>query len=279
MREEEAFLYKLDHFDNMELLSATYIDQKFPMHCHDTFCIGILEEGSEIVSISNNDLIIPANSVIIINPEEAHANYALDDYGWKYKMMYINPDVLKFASSLIGKWTTQILFKEYSIQDEVAFNYVKSFFDGLEHKSSSEMEIQLRNLVSYLITNYSIKNLEISKNDRYTDRSEDVKFFLDEKFDTKLNLDDIADSMHTNKFKLIREFKKSTGLTPMAYVLHKRVQKSKQLIGKNIPLVQVALEAGFYDQSHFTKYFKSYVGVTPLSYVRSCNILQDFNKY
>jgi AraC-like DNA-binding protein len=44
------------------------------------------------------------------------------------------------------------------------------------------------------------------------------------------------------------------------------------------PLVHAALDSGFYDQSHFTNYFKYFVGITPKEYQQQCNIFQDFQQ-
>lgn len=277
MKQEKATLYTLENLDNMELLSATYISQKFPAHYHDTFCIGVLEEGSEILSFSDRDLIVPANSIILINPNEVHANYALDEDGWKYKMMYVNGDILKYiASQVEGFQYPTICFEHFCFRDEFVFGKIKSLFNFSEEKPFQDIEQQLTSILTYLIVNYGVENKNHTI--EYENNIKDLKSFLDEKFDTKLNLDDIAKTTGVNKFKIIREFKKSTGLTPLSYVLYKRIQKAKILIKENIKLSHVALESGFYDQSHFSKYFKNYVGVTPISYLQSCNILQDSNK-
>ncbi|WP_419836236.1 helix-turn-helix domain-containing protein [Xanthocytophaga agilis] len=47
------------------------------------------------------------------------------------------------------------------------------------------------------------------------------------------------------------------------------------MLKSGYPVVEAALETGFYDQSHFTSYFKYYVGVPPVTYQNACNILQD----
>ncbi|RBW58238.1 hypothetical protein DS884_10290 [Tenacibaculum sp. E3R01] len=261
----------------MELLSASYVNQKFPMHSHNAYCIGILEEGSQILSFAKNNLIVPSNSIIMINPNEVHANYALDENGWKYKMMYVNSDVVKYIYSLY--WISKcknIRFKYYTLQDDFIFNLIKSFFNSFENTSFENLEHQLKRILSHLITNYATNTEE--QEQVHQNSINELKHILDEKFDTKLNLDNISKSLGINKFKTIRAFKKSTGMTPFSYVLQKRIEKSKILISQNVKLSHVALESGFYDQSHFSKYFKNYVGVTPISYFKSCNILQDFNK-
>jgi len=56
-------------------------------------------------------------------------------------------------------------------------------------------------------------------------------------------------------------------LTPTAYLLSIRIQKAKnQLINGDSGLSQIALESGFYDQSHFSRKFRKETGVTPLAF-------------
>jgi AraC-like DNA-binding protein len=57
----------------------------------------------------------------------------------------------------------------------------------------------------------------------------------------------------------------SAGLPPHQYVIAHRVEWTKELLqaGAAVSLVEVALRAGFYDQSQFTRHFKRLVGVTP----------------
>jgi transcriptional regulator GlxA family with amidase domain len=75
-----------------------------------------------------------------------------------------------------------------------------------------------------------------------------------------------------DKFRFIRAFRRQTGLTPVSYLLLHRIDKAKQLIATAMPLVEVALETGFYDQSHFIHCFKKYVGIAPLAYRQSLSL-------
>jgi transcriptional regulator GlxA family with amidase domain len=72
-----------------------------------------------------------------------------------------------------------------------------------------------------------------------------------------------------DKFNLLRQFKQYTGLSPINYLIALRIQKAKELmISTDLPLVQIALESGFYDQSHFSNCFVKLVGLTPGEYRR-----------
>ena len=61
-----------------------------------------------------------------------------------------------------------------------------------------------------------------------------------------------------------------TGLTPIAYNKIRRFQHSLKLVAKNDqPLTSIAYDAGYFDQSHFIKEFKSFTGLTPSAYVKN----------
>jgi len=61
-----------------------------------------------------------------------------------------------------------------------------------------------------------------------------------------------------------REFKKVFGMTPSAYCNQLRLRRARsQVISSRLPLGEIALENGFYDQSHFTKRFSAMFGITP----------------
>jgi transcriptional regulator GlxA family with amidase domain len=61
-------------------------------------------------------------------------------------------------------------------------------------------------------------------------------------------------------------FKDSQGLPPHRYILECRVKRSQELLATDLPLSQIAVDVGFSDQSHLTRWFREFVGVTPGSY-------------
>src|SRR5262249_16930413 len=68
----------------------------------------------------------------------------------------------------------------------------------------------------------------------------------------------------------VRAFKMSAGDPPHRWMLRHRVERSKSLLRQTeATLAEVAISCGFADQSHFTRVFKSFVGVTPAAWRRS----------
>jgi AraC family transcriptional regulator len=79
------------------------------------------------------------------------------------------------------------------------------------------------------------------------------------------SLPQMAAVIGLNPYHFARQFKAATGLPPHQYVITRRVERAKELLqaGAAVSLAEVALRAGFSDQSQFSRHFKRLVGVTP----------------
>jgi AraC-like DNA-binding protein len=89
---------------------------------------------------------------------------------------------------------------------------------------------------------------------------------LHDRFADNVSLDDLAVASGVGRFQLARQFHAAFGLPPHAYQMHVRVSRAMTLIRRGLPLVQVALETGFHDQSHLTRHFTRTVGISPGRY-------------
>ena len=89
--------------------------------------------------------------------------------------------------------------------------------------------------------------------------------YVEEHLDACPTLEQIAAVAHLSPYHFARQFKGATGLPPHQYVIARRVERAKQLLqgGGDVSLAEVAVHAGFSDQSHFCHHFKRLVGVTP----------------
>lgn len=91
--------------------------------------------------------------------------------------------------------------------------------------------------------------------------------YMEENLSRPLYLEAIAQEACLSKFHFCREFKRFFGVTPIQYVLQRRIARATSLLrGKETSISQVAMLCGFSDQSEFTKWFKKTMGLTPSSY-------------
>jgi transcriptional regulator GlxA family with amidase domain len=64
-----------------------------------------------------------------------------------------------------------------------------------------------------------------------------------------------------------RMFKQTVGVSPHCYVLQCRVKRTQELLADtDMPLSEIAIAVGFSDQSHYTRWFREIVGITPGNY-------------
>lgn len=90
---------------------------------------------------------------------------------------------------------------------------------------------------------------------------------LVEHFSETLKLADIAAEVGVHPVYLATAFRQKFGVTVGEFARQLRIEHAcAELNKKQLPLSAIALGAGFADQSHFSKVFKSYVGVTPREY-------------
>ncbi|HLK61247.1 MAG TPA: AraC family transcriptional regulator [Chthonomonadaceae bacterium] len=91
-----------------------------------------------------------------------------------------------------------------------------------------------------------------------------VRERLHAQFAETLSLDELASAAGVHPMHLIRAFRQHHRCTIGDYVRRLRVDfAARRLAGSDSPLVEIALEAGFCDQSQFTKTFKQSTGLTP----------------
>ncbi len=86
-----------------------------------------------------------------------------------------------------------------------------------------------------------------------------------EKFDSK----HLARLTRLSASQLNRRFKRLFQMSPRQFVLHVRINAACYLLTRTqSPLSVIALETGFFDQSHFCRLFKRALGITPTTYRR-----------
>ncbi|GKQ53217.1 helix-turn-helix domain-containing protein [Bradyrhizobium sp. Ce-3] len=85
----------------------------------------------------------------------------------------------------------------------------------------------------------------------------------------RFTLQDIAAELGLSVSHFSRAFRTSVGLPPHQWLLRQRIDAAKQLMTvRGLPLAEIAISAGFANQSHFTRVFSAAVGVSPAMWRR-----------
>lgn len=87
----------------------------------------------------------------------------------------------------------------------------------------------------------------------------------------QVKIADAARECGLSRSHFIKAFKQATGETPHRWLLRLRTSKAQALLLGSLSIAEIAQECGFADQSHFTRVFRSLVGVPPGLWRRHCS--------
>ncbi|MGH9133034.1 MAG: helix-turn-helix domain-containing protein [Ilumatobacteraceae bacterium] len=95
--------------------------------------------------------------------------------------------------------------------------------------------------------------------------------FLVAHLDRQSSLDEIAAAAGSDKFTLLRHFKRAFGTTPHRYLVLSRLDRARTLLIRGAAPADAARLTGFADQSHLTRWFSRVHGTTPAAYTRDAS--------
>jgi AraC family transcriptional regulator len=124
-------------------------------------------------------------------------------------------------------------------------------------------------LILHLLKNYSTANFNRQNANGGLSgyRLRRAKEFINEHLEEDLTLAEVAKAVGYSPFHFARAFRRTTGLTPQQYLVQQRINRAKELlITGDLPLVEVSIQAGFKNQSHFTTLFRKFTALTPKAF-------------
>ncbi|WP_312917947.1 AraC family transcriptional regulator [Stutzerimonas kunmingensis] len=237
-------------------------------HCHETFSIGAITAGASTYFNGDAQERIARGTLVLINPQTVHACNPIDGRPWSYLMFYVDARWLGALQHELGVSSDGHFIPYASIQslDQALFNGLTQLYATLHdpqadtlHKQSAAVEYftQLQQTLAPAPTQPHAEPLQ------QLSRAAD---YIAEHCTEALRLEDICQAAELSPSYLIRTFRQHYGMTPHAYLLNRRIQRSQHWLRQGHDLAEVALAAGFADQAHFQRTFKRQLAATPGQY-------------
>ncbi len=176
---------------------------------------------------------------------------------------WVNPDGIELIPQFMSKPDALIQSIFLTLKDEL-----ESYRIGGQLLVDSLKTV----LAIHLLRNYCATSPKSS----YSDGLSSAKLvliteYINEHLHQNLTLTEIAAIAQISPYHFLRLFKQSMGVTPHQYILQRRIDKAKYLLRHSkLSIVNIALCAGFCDQSHMTRCFKRMLGVTPKQFLQGC---------
>ncbi|WP_294663123.1 AraC family transcriptional regulator [uncultured Fusobacterium sp.] len=260
---------------NIEAYSFKGVMQKFPNHFHKHFVIGFIEKGERKLSCLNKEYIVGSGDITIFNPYDVHTCEQINELPLEYRCLNVSEEIMEKNIINITEIKEKINFSPTVITNLYLSSLIKELHSLITKKSREFRKEE----IFILILEYLVKYHSIPFENNYSvKQSENIKRvceFLEKNFDKNISLDTLTSLTDFSKYHLLRSFTKETGITPYGYLETVRIEKAKNFLEKGVSPAETAFLTGFSDQSHFSNFFKKFIGLTPKQYQ---NIFINKNK-
>lgn len=257
-------LWKNDLLPNVTLTSSSYSDHSFQPHFHDHYVIMIVNEGVNEGVCEKQRFRVTPGEILFINPGEVHTGNSYQSKHLKYSAFYVDAD---FFTRHMHVDRPPVFAKMHQTNNDLAEG-IKLLLQSTR-SSASAFEIEEKKAKTFGEVIDFARSLRPSEvRDLPAPSVQKIKSFIKDQYNHQFTLEDLARHAGLSPYHLIRSFKQAVGITPFQFLRNYRIEKAKQELLNRKPIAEVALEVGFYDQSHFHKHFKLVTGVTPREFQR-----------
>jgi len=223
-----------------------------------------ITEGEGRMSVGGEEL-RPRPGQLVFAPAGLTQSYSVTDPSRTYRMYWCH-----FTSSL----SLMNLFSSFKLPfclDAEQPEQVVEAFEKLVHSYTTEqgpaksirMQAALLNLISCYVEQ-AARTHPAHAPSLSGSKLNTVLQYIEARLERDLTVAELAGLIHHHPNYFIRFFKNHMGLTPMAYIYDRRLEKARQLLtSSDLSIGEIALAAGFNDIFHFSKAFKRKLGVPP----------------
>jgi len=262
---QEERLVRFDNELKIEAYQFIGIMQKFPNHFHEYYVIGFVGSGRRYLTCKNKDYTIDAGDLLMFNPLDNHTCHQVDNKPLDWRCINVNENIMRetvkqiTGRDYLPKFTTTVAYRSEAVSPLRELHDL--IMDG---RTDFEKEEVFFFLIEQLIAEYTEPAGE-----SLSATSEEIQkacTYMESNFAELITLDDLSKLSGLNKYTLLRNFTKQRGVTPYQYLETIRIGEAKKLLEKGVNPLDAAMQTGFADQSHFTKFFKKLIGLTPKQY-------------
>lgn len=242
--------------------------QKFPNHFHEYFVIGFMERGRRNMHCQNQDYLVSQGDLILFNPFDSHYCAPINGEPSDYRAVNINPDTMqKTIYEITGKSQTLYFTRHLVPQSEMTASLAQLYTAIVQGAPRFEKEEAYFFLMEQILSDYAAPAPPKSQ-PKPAKQLQNLCAYMEMHFAENISLDDLLSMTNFSKSYLLRAFTKQYGVSPYRYLQATRINHAKKLLEQGVLPIDVAALAGFSDQSHFSNFFKEFIGLTPKQYQR-----------
>jgi AraC-like DNA-binding protein len=251
---------------DLEAMHAHFEQHVYHRHSHETYSFGVTELGAQSFTCRGASRTSAAGMVMAFNPDEPHDGHAASDLGFTYKIVHIGPSLISSVLSDAGTRAGLPLFVEPVLHDEVLADALRRLHGALRDSSLLAQDEALASTVHALVRRGADRRSGPAVPKTTSAGVRRARDLLHESYATEIRAADLAEVAGCSRYALHRGFIAAYGVPPSDYQRQLRLRAARRLLAAGRSPAVAAAEAGFADQSHLTRWFRRYYGLTPGAY-------------
>lgn len=261
--------YKLEKM-NIQLLYITQakydVDWHSIKHTHHFTELFYVMRGEGSFLVEDEKFAVKEDDLIVVNPNVAHTEISVPDTPLEYIVLGISG--LQFLSEEKDEVYDYSVHNYYDYKHEILF-YLRTLVEEIKNEDEN-YEAITQNLLEILILNIlrrTKKKIQIKATKKVTKECRFIEQYINEHYAEDITLQKLSDLTYLNKYYIVHVFKKYKGLSPINYLIERRIEEAKNLLETtNYSVSKISDIIGFSSQSYFSQTFKKEMDMTPNQY-------------
>ena len=238
------------------------------MHEHKNLIeILLIYDGAGIYIIDGERYTAKTGDLILYNSGTVH-----DEFGGSGNNLCTYCIAISNLKLVDLKQVNKILPEKYSpiMPSGEYFDELLSIFRAIERESYRPNGAEVANYLALALVTKIYTMLEthgLPRREKEPTLSSMAKDFIDAHYTENIKLEDIARAVYTNVYNLSKVFKAEIGISPMKYVILRRMGEAQNLlINTNMTITRIAISVGYNNSNYFQNVFKEFMNMTPKEY-------------
>ena len=220
--------------------------------------MGQFKVAEKLIPVSPDDL-------VIVNPNVEHTEVSLNASPLEYIVLGV--EGMEFAADENGD-RRYSAFNFHSGREDI-LPYLRGMLREIEQKSAG-YEVVCQDLLEVLVVKlmrHTDFSLTVTPAQQSSKECAEARRYIDSNFKENISLDQLAELTHVNKYYLVLSFSKEYGVSPINYLIGRRIEESRYLLADtNHSLSQISHMLGFSSPSYFSQSFRKLEGISPMEY-------------
>jgi AraC-like DNA-binding protein len=264
----------------LEAMYAHFERHVYHRHSHEGYSFGVTEEGAQSFRCRGAGHTSVTGMVMAFNPDDPHDGHPTDDLGFTYRIIHIGTDLVAgVLADMTGRPARLPLFTRPVLTDPVLARNLSALHRALLGGAPALRRDELLAAVVGSMARRAAVRPIVSASDvppawtgtagagtAGTGAARRAREVIDATAGADITTSHLAEAAGCSRFALHRAFTAAYLMTPGDYQRQVRLRSARRLIAQGWSISDAAADAGFADQSHLTRWFRRYYGITPGGY-------------